>query len=96
MSHQTVLEPQATNGGNSGGRWMTVIFNNEANSLDEVVAILMEATSCDLEEAAIETWEADTYGKAPVHFASQEECHRVAGVISRIGVKTEVSPEWDD
>ena len=49
-----------------------------------------------VEEAEIETWEAHTYGKAPVHFSSKEECERAAGVIATIGVKTEVAPEWDD
>ena len=75
---------------------MTVIFDNEHNSMDEVVAVLMRATLCDEEEAAIEMWEAHTYGKALVHFASKEECEAAAGIIEGIGVRTEVAPEWDD
>lgn len=78
------------------GRFMVVIFNNDTNSVDEVVAVLMQATGCTLEEASIETWEAHHYGRAPVHFAGREKCQEVAGVISRIGVKTEVRPEWID
>ncbi|MBL8087678.1 MAG: ATP-dependent Clp protease adaptor ClpS [Chthonomonas sp.] len=77
-------------------RWMVTIFNNSYNSADEVVRILMEATACTLEEAAIETWEAHTYGQAPVHFESREVCEKVARVINRIGVVTEVGPEFDD
>ncbi|RYG16096.1 hypothetical protein EON82_25430, partial [bacterium] len=53
-------------------------------------------TQCDEEEAQTEMWEAHTYGKAPVHFASREECEGVASTIETIGVKTEVAPEWDD
>ena len=64
--------------------------------MDEVVEVLMRATGCDAEEAAIEMWEAHTYGKAPVHFASREECEAAAGTIASIGVRTEVQPEWDD
>jgi ATP-dependent Clp protease adaptor protein ClpS len=78
------------------GRYMTLIFNNEHNSFDEVIFVLMRATGCDLEEASIEAWEAHHYGKAPVHFASQDECASVALVISSIGVETEVRKEWED
>jgi ATP-dependent Clp protease adapter protein ClpS len=93
---QTLQSPETTDGATGRGRWMTVIFNNETNSMDEVVDILMLATGCDEEEAAIEMWEAHHYGKAPVHFASREECLEAAGVIGSIGVQTEVAPEWDD
>lgn len=97
MSH-TVLEPEIAGGSGVGsGRWMVVIYNNDTNSLDEVVSILIRATGCDVEEAMIETWEAHTYGKAPVHFSSDRaECDRAAAVISTIGVKTEVAREWED
>ncbi len=75
---------------------MTTIFNNEENSMEEVIWILMRATDCDREEAEIEMWEAHTYGKAPVHFATKAECERAADVIATIGIETEVAPEWDD
>jgi ATP-dependent Clp protease adaptor protein ClpS len=93
---QTLQAPETTDGATGRGRWMTVIFNNETNSIDQVIHILMRATACDQEEAEIETWEAHVYGKAPVHFAARDECERAAGIISSIGVKTEVTPEWDD
>jgi len=95
MSH-TVLEPQLFQNEASLGRWMVVIFNNETNSMDEVVEVLMEATGCDVEEAAIEMWEAHHFGKAPVHFAAKSECEAAAAIIASVGVKTEVSPEWQD
>ena len=75
---------------------MAVIFNNDTNSMDEVVEILMVATLCDLEEASMEAWEADAFGKAPVHFASHDECVRICGTLGTIGLKTEVSKEWKD
>lgn len=93
---QTLQSPETTDGATGRGRWMTVIFNNESNSADEVVDVLVRATGCDEEEAFIEMWEAHTYGKAPVHFSSKEECERVAGIVASIGVKTEVAPEWED
>lgn len=78
------------------GRYMTLIYNNETNSIDEVIAVLMVATGCDFEEAAIETWEAHHYGAAPVHFSDKEECESVATIVGSIGVATEVKREWED
>jgi ATP-dependent Clp protease adapter protein ClpS len=75
---------------------MVVIFNNDTNSMEDVVEVLMRATGCDIQEAYIETWEAHTFGKAPVHFSAREECEEAAAEISAIGVKTEVCPEWED
>ncbi len=95
MSH-TTLAPETTDFGARTARWMVVIFNNDATSMDEVVNILMEATGCDVNEAYIEMWEAHTFGKAPVHFASEQECVQVATVIQTVGVVTEVCLEWGD
>ena len=78
------------------GRYAAIIFNNDSNSFEEVIDIIMTATACGMEEAQIETWEAHTYGEAPVHFASETECARVAATIASIGVRTEVRKEWND
>ncbi len=93
---QIELLPKDTTSDATGGRWMVVIYNNDSNSMEEVIEVLILATSCDIEEASIEMWEAHTYGKAPVHFATKDECHTAASIISSIGVKTEVQKEWDD
>ena len=77
-----------------GGRQAVIIFNNDHNAVEEVIAILMVATGCSIEEAEVETWEAHTFGETAVHFAELEECEAVARVISRIGVRTEIRPEW--
>lgn len=76
------------------GRQAVIIFNNDENAVEEVVAILMVATGCSIEEAEIETWEAHTFGETAVHFADLDECEAVARVIARIGVRTEIRPEW--
>jgi ATP-dependent Clp protease adaptor protein ClpS len=93
---QTVLNPELQSSGLKAPRWMVVIYNNEINSIEEVVEVLIRATACDLEEASIETWEAHVYGKAPVHFSGREDCEAAAAIISAIGVKTDVLPEWED
>ena len=90
------MDPVHIHDGTGAGRWMVVIYNNETNSMEEVVEVLMQATACDVEEAEIEMWEAHTYGKAPVHFAAKSECDDAASIIGSIGVKTEVAKEWND
>lgn len=77
-------------------RYMTLIYNNDHSTFDEVISTIMRATGCDAEEAFIEAWEAHTYGKAPIHFANQVECVQVARIMEVIDVKTEVCLEWND
>ena len=77
-------------------RWKVTIFNDDYILRDDVFEVLIRATGCDAAEADIEIWEAEKYGKAPVHFANRAECESAAWIIGRIGVKTEVTPEWDD
>lgn len=95
MSH-TVLEPEVANPGSRRGRWMVVIFNNDFTPMDDVIEVLLRATGCDVQEAYMEMWEAHHFGKAPVHFASRDECDTAAAIISSVGVETEVAPEWEE
>lgn len=90
------VEPEVIDSSVGTGRWMVVIYNNDTNSMDEVIAILMKSTGCTTDEAYIEMWEAHTYGKAPVHFAQRTECEIVASMIATIGVKTQVRREWEE
>lgn len=93
---QTLIQPELASPEIGAGRYMVLIYNNETNSMDEVMLILMTATGCDATEAFEEMWEAHHFGKAPVHFSSEAECTRVAELIETIGVRTEIRPEWED
>ncbi|MBV6458093.1 MAG: hypothetical protein HONBIEJF_01216 [Fimbriimonadaceae bacterium] len=93
---QILLEPQIQDPSIGVGRWKVVIHNNSTNTFEEVILALIEATGCTLEEAQIETWEAHHYGRADVHFDSERKCSDAAKVIARIGVQTDVVPEWND
>ncbi|HVL38491.1 MAG TPA: ATP-dependent Clp protease adaptor ClpS [Fimbriimonadaceae bacterium] len=84
------MDPRA--GGGHGG-WIVTVYNNDYNTYDQVVSILIAATSCTPDEAHIETWEIDHLGKSVVHHGSLEECTNVADVISTIGIRVEVSQE---
>ena len=73
--------------------WMVVVYNNDHNTYDEVMMILMIATHCTVDEAEIETWEVDHLGKSCVHFADKDECETVARIIRQIGIEVEVKSE---
>lgn len=77
----------------TGGGWIVTVYNNETNTYDEVIEILMVATGCGLEEAEMETWEIDHLGQSVVHQADQEECESVAATIRQIGIVVKVSQE---
>lgn len=73
--------------------WIVTVFNNEQNTYEEVITILMIATACSEEEAYIETWEIDHLGKSVVHHAGEVECRRACEIIATIGISAEVTKE---
>lgn len=91
---QVVELPEVANPktGNGSG-WIVTVYNNEHNTWDEVMTILMLATECDAEEAYVETWEVDNLGKSVVHHGGEEVCREAASIISRIGIRVEVTEE---
>ena len=95
MGHGLVL-PEIVESPAGTGRWMVVLYDNDITPVEDVVAIVMRSTGCGANEAFIETWEAQCFGKAPCHFAERTECEVVAAMISSIGVRTQVRREWED
>lgn len=93
--NQPILEQQPMDA-TKQGRFMTVIYDNDHTPIDMVIITIIAATGCTVEEAQIETWEAQTYGKAAIHFASEKECQAVAAKMMTIGVQANVQPEWED
>lgn len=78
---------------NGSGRWLVTVFDNNHNSVDEVIFILILATRCTMQEAEMETWEIHNLGKSVVFHGAESQCHQVAQVIATIGIKVEVSLE---
>jgi ATP-dependent Clp protease adapter protein ClpS len=73
--------------------WKVVVYDNDYNTYLQVMTILMIATGCSEEEAWMEAWEIDHLGRSDVHHGAQEECERVAKVVSTIGIRVEAIPE---
>ncbi len=91
----TIERPELHDSSQSGKDrgWIVTVYNNEHNTYEEVMTVLILATHCDEQEAWIETWEIDHLGQSVVHQAGQEECAQVASIISSIGIRVEVSQE---
>lgn len=89
----TLERPELVDQPQEQGEWMVVVFDNDTNTYEEVISILMVATGCNEEEAYIEAWEIDHYGQCCVHIASEDECHDVAKIIRKIGIAVEVKSE---
>lgn len=70
--------------------WLVVVYNNDYNTYQEVMTVLIVATHCTAEEAYIEAWEIDHLGKSVVHNACEDECLEVAGIVAQIGIRVEV------
>ena len=73
--------------------WIVTVYDNDENSYEQVMAILMVATGCTAEEAYMEAWEIDHIGHSVVHYAGETECREAAIVIGKIGIRVEVSEE---
>jgi ATP-dependent Clp protease adapter protein ClpS len=84
------LDPQQT--AQKDGGWGVTVFNNDSNTYEEVIIVLMAATGCNSEEAYIEAWEIDHYGQCLVHRGSEDVCKTAAKTIASIGIKVEVGP----
>ncbi len=76
-----------------GEGWMVTVYDNDENTYEEVITVLMIATACSQQEAYIEAWEVDHFGKCVVHRAGREECQDAAEVIATIGIRVEATPE---
>lgn len=76
-----------------GDGYIVIVYDNDKNTWDQVVYILMKATGCTREEAEIETWEVDNLGKSVVHHGNKRECEKVASIIRTIGIRVEVVEE---
>lgn len=72
---------------------IVIVYDNDRNTFEEVIDVLLRATGCSLHEAQMETWEVHHLGKSVVHHAAADECERVAAVIRTIGIRVEVRAE---
>jgi ATP-dependent Clp protease adapter protein ClpS len=89
-----IEEPQLDDASTSSGDlYVVTVYDNDHNTVEQVMNILILATGCTFEEAEMETWEIHNLGKSVVHHGSKEECQTAAAIISEIGIKVTVTQE---
>lgn len=91
----TIERPEILEDGpGTGGRhWIVTVYDNDYNTVDQVIAVLMLATQCARDEAVMETWEIHNLGRSVVHHGAEDDCQRVSEIIAKIGIRVEVSAE---
>jgi ATP-dependent Clp protease adapter protein ClpS len=95
LNSSTVIRslPSETSPGTGYGNWIVTVFDNDHNTEEEVIFILIKATNCSQDEAIMETWEIHNLGKSVVHHGAETICREVADVIATIGIRVEVGEE---
>ncbi len=85
-----VEEESAADAGTHSG-WLTVLFNCECHTFDQVERQLMKAIRCTLSVARRFSWEVHSQGRAVVYRGARERCEAVADVLGSIGLLVKVT-----
>lgn len=70
--------------------WITILWNCDCHSFDDVATQLMKAIGCSHEEGMAIAWRVHNEGKAAVRIGPRPECERVARVLGEIGLQVTV------
>jgi ATP-dependent Clp protease adapter protein ClpS len=72
--------------------WLTLLWNCECHTFDDVAAQLVKAIGCSWDEGMVIAWRVHNDGKAVVRVGPRAECERVARVLGEIGLRASVAP----
>jgi ATP-dependent Clp protease adapter protein ClpS len=75
---------------NLGRPHKVVLFNDETHSMDEVIAQIMKAISCNQSHATAIMLEAHKSGRAIVYTGHLERCEYVESVLAEIRLSTKI------
>jgi ATP-dependent Clp protease adapter protein ClpS len=68
------------------------VIDNDYNTYEEVIKVVMLALGVSFEEAYSVAWEIDHLGSCVVAHGSWEACSEIASIIGGIGIETQVNP----
>jgi ATP-dependent Clp protease adaptor protein ClpS len=72
--------------------WLTVLWNCDCHTFDDVAAQLVKAIGCSWDEGMAIAWRVHNDGKAVVRVGPRAECERVGRVLGEIGLRATVAP----
>lgn len=70
--------------------WRVILYNDNHNSMENVVLWLQKATGCSIEVAHHVMHEAHANGRAVCYEGEKEKCQKVAGYLRGCGLHVEV------
>ena len=71
--------------------WMTILFNCDCHTFEDVVKQLMKAIACSEDRGWELAWEVHNTGKAVVKVGPEPECVRVGNILAAIGLVVTVT-----
>jgi ATP-dependent Clp protease adapter protein ClpS len=69
---------------------MTILFNCDCHTFDEVARQLVKAIGCSPDDAMGIAWRVHEDGKAVVRVGARAECERVGRILAEIGLRVSV------
>ena len=67
--------------------WLTILWNCDCHTFDQVTNQLMKAIACSYDEGMAIAWRVHNEGKAVVRVGPKPECERVARILAEIGLQ---------
>jgi ATP-dependent Clp protease adapter protein ClpS len=86
-------ESDDTNARKDDDQYEVRIIDNDYNTYDEVINIVMLALGVTFEEAYAAAWEVDHMGSCVVAQGPWDTCVEIASIIETIGIETQVNPK---
>jgi ATP-dependent Clp protease adapter protein ClpS len=71
--------------------WMTILFNCDCHTFEDVVKQLIKAIACSEDRGWEIAWEVHNTGKAVVKVGPETECVRVGNILAAIGLVVTVT-----
>src|SRR2546422_4866192 len=83
------IEPRSTDGTDTSGPYVVILYNCDCHSFEEVILQLQKAAGYSVEKAFQIAMEAHTHGRAIAYTGTAPDCERVAGVLRAIRLQVE-------
>jgi len=71
--------------------WITILWNCDCHTFDDVAAQLVKAIGCSYDEGMAIAWRVHNEGHAVVKVGSRTDCERVAAILREIGLRVTVA-----
>jgi ATP-dependent Clp protease adaptor protein ClpS len=71
--------------------WITILWNCDCHTFEQVARQLMKAIACSYDEGMAIASRVHNDGKAVVRVGAKTECERVARILAEIGLRVSIA-----